>query len=68
MKDITLKTFVNNVSKMSVGDICNKLEVSEHTLRRRWRTANKRKEVILLVAGFTADKGEYAKNLINDYY
>lgn len=68
MQDIKLKTFINDVAHMSVGELCEKISIPETTLRHRWRTPEKRKEVILLIAGYTAETGEYAEKLIKMYY
>lgn len=68
MKQVKLKTFINDVTNLSVGDLCAKLGISESTLRHRWRSEDKRKEVILLIAGLTADNGKYGEDLIKKYY
>ena len=68
MKEINLKKFVNDVAHMSVTDFCETLDISERTLRHRWRSKNKRKEVILMVAGYTAENGAYAEELIERYF
>ncbi|MEM6250717.1 hypothetical protein [Shewanella vaxholmensis] len=68
MKDIKLKKFINDVTNLSVGEVCNKIEISESTLRHRWNSVDKRKEVIFLIAGFTAEQGNYAEKLIKNYY
>lgn len=68
MKQVKLKTFINDVTNLSVSDLCSKLSISESTLRHRWRSKEKRKEVILLIAGLTAENGKYGEELIEKYY